>query len=329
MGGDQAPGTIIDGALLAARHLDVGITLVGPAARLEDELARRPRWEGVQVVGAEEVVGMGEVPAQALRDKPRASIAVATSLVASGEAAAVFTAGNTGAAVMAAHRALGLLPHVDRPALATTIPTTGGTAVLLDSGATVGCRPHHLVQFAAMGTAYARSRLNLARPRVGLLSIGEEASKGTDVIREAHRRLKASPVAFVGNVEARDIFKGEADVIVCDGFTGNVALKVGEGVVEMVEALLREQLSGTLGSRLAYLLAMRAYRRLARRLDYSEYGAAPLLGVAGLCLVGHGRSSPKAVHHALALAYRLATDQLVTRIEEQLAAVPTELAPAQ
>ncbi len=330
MGGDQAPRNIIDGALIAARHLDVGIILVGPAELLESEIRRHPERRGVdvQVVDASEVVGMGELAAQALRRKPNASITVATELVARGEAVAVFSAGNTGAAVMAAHRALGLLARVDRPALATTIPTRAGTAILLDSGATVGCRPQHLVQFAALGAAYAQCRFDVVRPRIGLLSIGEEESKGTEVTREAHQRLKATPLAFVGNVEARDIFKGDADVIVCDGFTGNVVLKVGEGVVEMVEVLLKQQLSGTLRSRLAYLLAMRVYRRILRRMDYSEYGGAPLLGVGGLCVVGHGRSSPKAVRHGIGLASRLATGRLVTRIEQQLAAVFAELEPA-
>jgi glycerol-3-phosphate acyltransferase PlsX len=257
---------------------------------------------------------MDESPVAALRVRPGASILAAAELVARGQAAALFSAGHTGATVIAAHQVLGLLPGVERPALATTVPTQTGSAVLLDSGATVACRAHHLVQFAVMGVSYARRLLSIDEPRVGLLSTGEEEVKGTSAIREAHRRLKSEPLSFVGNVEARDLFSGQADVIVCDGFTGNVALKVGEGVVELVETLLQDELSKTLSTRLAQLLSRRAYRRLLKRMDYSEYGGAPLLGTSGLCIVGHGRSSAKAVHHAIALAHRLASDRLPAQL---------------
>jgi glycerol-3-phosphate acyltransferase PlsX len=212
-----------------------------------------------------------------------------------------------------------MLPGVDRPALATTIPTRHGAAVLLDSGANAGCRARHLVQFATMGAVYARVALGIAEPRVGLLSTGEEESKGTTTIREAHQRLKDEPLNFRGNIEARDVFAGEVDVIVCDGFTGNVTLKTSEGLVEMIEELLRDELSHTFSERFGYLLSRRAFRRFRRRVDYSEYGGAPLLGVAGLCVVGHGRSSAKAVRNAVAMAARFASERIVGKLEEAMA----------
>jgi glycerol-3-phosphate acyltransferase PlsX len=246
---------------------------------------------------------------------------VAAERVARGEAAALVSAGHTGATVVAAHAAFGMLPGVDRPALAPSVPTRGGSAVLLDAGATVECKrkPAYLLQFGVMGAEYARSWLGVERPRVGLLSIGEEESKGNDLTREAHRLLKASRLHFVGNVEAREIFSGQADVIVCDGFTGNVALKLSEGLVEMVEDLLGEELQSTFSAQVGYLLSRRAFRRFRKRVDYSEYGGAPLLGVAGLCIVGHGRSSAKAVRNAVVMASRLATSQVLTRVEQEIA----------
>ena len=254
-----------------------------------------------------------------LRRKPGASIRVAAALVAGGEADGLFSAGHTGATVVAAWTSFGLLAGVDRPALATAIPTRGGTAVLLDSGANVECRPQHLLQFAVMGSAYARVSLGIEQPRVGLLSIGEEASKGNELTREAHRLLKASPLNFIGNVEGREIYSGIADVIVCDGFTGNIVLKTSEGLVETVETLLGDELRGTFSSHVGYLLSRRAFRRFRRRVDYSEYGGAPLLGAAGLAIVGRGRSSPKAVRNAIAMTYKFATRGFLQGIERDIA----------
>jgi glycerol-3-phosphate acyltransferase PlsX len=192
--------------------------------------------------------------------------------------------------------------------------------VLLDVGASVECRPAHLLQFAVMGSVYARVAFGTERPRVGLLSIGEEETKGNDLTREAHRLLKHAPLHFIGNVEARDVYSGEADVIVCDGFTGNVALKISEGLVETIEALLRDELSSTITMRVGSLLTRRAMRHFRRRVDYSEYGGAPLLGVAGPTIVGHGRSSAKAVRNAVAMAYRFAAGQFIQRVEQEIAA---------
>ena len=318
MGGDDAPRPVVDGALAAARHFDLGVALVGPSDVLDAELQRYSDLDSsrVRVVDARDVVGMDESPSAALRRKPGASINVAAELVARGEAAALFSAGNTGATVMAGHGAFGMLAGVDRPALAATIPTRTRPAVLLDVGASVECRPQHLLQFAVMGTVYARVVLGIETPRVGLLSIGEEATKGNELTRDAHRLLKAAPLTFIGNIEARHVYSGDADVIVCDGFTGNVVLKAGEGLVEMIEA----EWSSTFTSRVGTLLARRALRHFRRRVDYSEYGGAPLLGVAGVAIVGHGRSSAKAVRNAVAMAYRFASHQVIARVEQDIAA---------
>lgn len=321
MGGDFGPGRIVDGALAAARHLGIGLDLVGRRASVEAELERHHdrAMLDLRVVDAPDVVDMAESPALAIRRKPRASIRVAAELVARGEAAALFSAGHTGAAVVSAHAAFGMLQGVDRPALAPSVPTRAGSAVLLDAGATLACRPAHLLQFAVMGSVYARVALGIARPRIALLSIGEEETKGNALTREAHRLLKASPLLFVGNLEARDLFSGAADVIVCDGFTGNVALKLSEGLVEMVEDLLGGELQSTFSSQVGYLLSRRAFRRFRRRVDYSEYGGAPLLGVAGPCIVGHGRSSAKAVRNAIHMASRFVTHRVLVRVEQEIA----------
>ena len=303
MGGDFAPRHVVDGGLAAARDFDLGVTLVGRAAAIEAELARHARVDTsrVRVVDAPDVVAMEESPSAALRKKPGASIKVAAEVVARGEAAALFSAGHTGATVMAAHAAFGMLAGVDRPALAATIPTRQRPAVLLDVGASVECRPRHLLQFAVMGSMYARVGLGIESPRVGLLSIGEEATKGNELTRDAHQLLKSSLLGFIGNVEAGDVYSGLADVIVCDGFTGNVALKISEGLVGM-------------------LVTHRTLRHVRRRMDYSEYGGAPLLGVAGVVIVGHGRSSARAVRNAVAMAHRFVTGRFIERVEREIAA---------
>jgi len=302
MGGDTAPRHVVDGALAAVREIDLGVLLVGPSALLDAELSRDAGVDRrrVRILEAPDVVTMAESPSAALRRKPGASIRIAADAVARGEAAGLFSAGHTGATVMAAHAAFGMLPGVDRPALAATIPTPNGRAVLLDVGASVECRPPHLLQFAVMGSVYARVALGIDAPRVGLLSIGEEATKGNELTRDSHQLLKASLPSFIGNVEERDVYRGQADVIVCDGFTGNVALKISEGLVEVIEGLLNE--------------------RLSVMTDYAEYGGAPLLGVNGVAVVGHGRSSAKAVRNGIALAHRFASDRVIPRIEGDIAA---------
>lgn len=321
MGGDFAPSAPVEGALLAARHAGLSLLLAGPRDEVEQEL-RRHRIEAgldIRVIDAPDVVAMDEPSTSVLRAKRGASVRVAAEAVARGEADAFFSAGHTGAAVMGAHAAMGLLKGVERPALAATLPTVSGTAVLLDAGANVECRPQHLVQFARLGRAYAKVALGLPEPRVGLLSIGVEESKGNDLTREAHQMLKGADVNFIGNVEARDVFTGHADVIVCDGFTGNVALKVSEGTVEAVERLLTDELSRTWTTRLGLALTRGGLRRFKRRLDYAEYGAAPLLGVGGLCLVGHGQSSARAVQSGVAMAARLVGLGLMARLAREVA----------
>jgi glycerol-3-phosphate acyltransferase PlsX len=322
MGGDHAPSSIIDGALAAARHLDLGLDLAGPADVIRAELARHPDAGhlSIRILDAPDVVGMTESPTAALRKKSRASIRVAAESVAGGSSAALVSAGHTGATVMAAHGAFGMLPGVDRPALAATIPSGDRLGILLDVGANVACRSQHLLQFAAMGAVYAKVSFGLKHPRIGLLSIGEEEGKGNELIRDAHRLLKASTLNFIGNVEAREVYKGNADVIVCDGFTGNIALKASEGLVDTVERLLEEELNRTFSGMVGSLLSRRAFRRFRRRLDYSEYGGAPLLGVAGVCIIGHGRSSAKAVRNAVAMAHRFATAGFLQRVEHEIAA---------
>ena len=322
MGGDHAPAAAVDGAVAAARHLAVQIALVGSTPALEAALAPHADWRdlGLSIVEAPDVVGMADPPAATLRRRPRASIRVAADLVARHEAAALFSAGSTGATVMAAHAAFGMIPGVDRPALATIIPTRQRPAVLLDSGANLECRPHHLLQFAIMGSVYARLALGVESPRVGLLSIGEEETKGNELTRDAHQLLKTASLNFIGNIEGREIYGGSADVIVCDGFTGNVVLKTSEGLVDAVEALLGDELQGTFSSQVGYLLSRRAFRRFRRRVDYSEFGGAPLLGVAGLAIVGHGRSSTKAVRNAIAMAHRFASSDFIPRVEQDIAA---------
>jgi phosphate acyltransferase len=326
MGGDDGPASIIDGALVAARHLQIGLVLVGEGPTIERELARHPRAAALdlRIVDTPEFIAMEEPAASALRRKPRASVRLAAEAVRDGAAEAFFSAGHTGASVVAALGAFGRLPGVDRPALATIIPTRGQPAVLLDSGATVECRPQYLVQFAVMGAAYARVALGCRSPRVGLLSVGEEESKGNDLTREAHQLLKTAPVNFVGNVEGRDVYAGHADVIVCDGFTGNVTLKISEGLVETVQQLLHDELTATFGTRVGYLLSRQAYRRFRKRVDSAEYGGAPLVGVNGLCLIGHGRSSAKAVRNAVAMAAKFVSQDLIEKLSRDVAAAAQE-----
>src|SRR5262249_18350893 len=230
----------------------------------------------------------------------------------------VFSAGHTGATLMAAHAIFGMLPGVDRPALAVTVPTRTGVAILLDVGATLDCRPEHLVQFGRMGVAYPRLARHLTNPQVGLLSIGEEAGKGNDLIPGAHAGLAASSLNYIGNLEARDLFSGHADVIVCDGFTGNIALKVGEGLVETLEAMLREELFGGPLTRIGAFFSSRAFRTFRTRVDYREFGGAPLLGIAGLAIVAHGRSPARAVSSGITMAAKLADEKVVEKLASVL-----------
>ena len=319
MGGDDAPRTVVHGAVAAAREDGLALLLVGARAVLEDELARFPEVDSlsIRILDAPDVVGMDE-PALAVRRRPRASVRVAAEAVAAGDAAAMFTAGHSGAAVIAAHGAFGLIEGIERPAIAATIPTREGAAVLVDAGASVSCRPEHLVVFARLGAAYAAAMLGVERPRVGLLSNGEEAGKGTPLVRGAHARIAATPLHFIGNLDASELFTGAADVIVCDGFTGNVVLKTSEGLVEAIDGLMADEMARSVTAQVGAVLTRGALRRFRARLEYSEYGGAPLLGLRHLCVIGHGRSSPKAIATGVRLTARLARERLVSRLEDGL-----------
>lgn len=315
MGGDDAPRSVVHGAVIAAREAGVPLTLVGARDVLEDELARFPEAASlaIGILDASDVVGMHE-PALAVRRRRSVSVRVAAEAVAAGDAAALFTTGHSGAAVMAAHGAFGLLDGIERPAVAATIPTRDGAAILIDAGASVSCRPDHLVAFARLGAAYAAVMLGLERPRVGLLSNGEEAGKGTMLVRQAHARLVATDLHFIGNLDASELFTGAADVVVCDGFTGNVVLKASEGLVEAVDGLMAEEMARSVTAQVGAVLSRGALRRFRTRLDYSEYGGAPLLGLRHLCVIGHGRSSPQAIATGVQLTARFAREGLVARL---------------
>jgi phosphate acyltransferase len=322
VGSDKAPEPEIRGAILACRALPVRVHLIGPEPDLRDLLDEHLEDEDLPIVihNASERIGMDEKAAHAVRRKHDSSMRVGLKLVREHKAAGFVTAGNTGAAMATAKMVLGALPGVDRPALATPMPSATGTpCVLLDVGANVDCKPHNLEQFAVMGEIYARTVLKIDSPRVGLLSIGEEETKGNDLTREAFPLIKALPIKFIGNVEGRDIFSGQADVIVCDGFVGNVALKTSEGVGRFVRDVLRESLTKTVTAKVGALLSRQAFNAFRRRLDYTEYGGAPLLGVRGICIIGHGSSNDNAIYNGIRVAYEFAKSGTNDRIEQEFA----------
>jgi glycerol-3-phosphate acyltransferase PlsX len=328
MGSERAPEPEVRGAILACRHFDVRVHLVGPEEILRPALnhaLRAPRWPGraqpqIHIVHASEWIGMGDKAAQAVRAKRDSSMRVGLRMVREGAARGFFTAGNTGAAMATAKMVLGMLAGVHRPALSTIIPTvTGSPSLLLDVGANVDCDPDNLVQFAVMGHMYAQNVLRIAHPRVGLLSIGEEDSKGNALTHDTMPLLRAlAGMNFIGNVEGRDLFNGNTDVAVCDGFVGNVAIKTCEGTAKLVTVLLREALKSTVTSQVGALLSRRAFNDFKKRLDYSEYGGAPMLGVRGVCIVGHGASNEKAVMNGIRVAAEFAQAEVNSGIEAAL-----------
>ena len=319
MGGDRAPREAVAGAVQAARQLDVDIALVGPRGLLENELARHGSLpSGLQLAEASENVAMDESPAQTVRKKRDASINVAIRLLKDGEAAAVVSAGNTGAVVASALLNLGRLPGIDRPAIGALFPSSEHGVLMLDAGANAECKPSYLVQFAYMGSAYMRSMFGIARPRVGLLNIGEEENKGDDLAREVHQKLKKTHLNFIGNVEGRDIAQGTVEVVVTDGFTGNVAMKVSEASVDFVLSRMRQLLMSKLQYRLAALPLRQAFYDMRQHLDYSEYGGVPLLGVKGVVIVAHGRSDANAFKNAL----RTAQEAVTAGVLEALSGIP-------
>jgi len=324
MGSDRAPKPEVEGAIQAARRFGIPVTLVGPQEVLRAELARHP-FAGslpISVCHASEVISMEDKAVQAVRAKRDSTMRVGLRLVRNGDAAAFISAGNTGAAMATAKMVLGGLPGVDRPALVAIIPTATGTvSTLLDVGANVDCKAHNLEQFAVMGEIYFRSMFGTARPRVGLLSIGEEEGKGNEVTREAYQLLKQLPINFVGNVEGRDIYNGKIDVIVADGFVGNVALKTSEGVANLVRTLLKETLDATITRKVGALLSRSAFSDFKKRIDHTEYGGAPLLGVNGACFITHGSSNANAIKNAVRVAADFVERRINGDIQTQLAAL--------
>jgi len=322
MGGDHAPRAEVEGAILAARELGVRVTLVGIESAVRQELNRhRHRSLPIDIVNATDVITMRDSPSHAFRRKKDSSLHVAARLVRDGKADALVSAGNTGAVMTVARFVLGTLSSVDRPALAAAFPNMKEkVTVILDVGANVDSKPAQIEQFAVMGEIYYRTIWGVKRPRVALLSIGEEEMKGNELTREASARLKQSSLNFVGNVEGRDVFRGDVDVIVCDGFIGNVALKISEGLVEHIGGMLKKAIKSSLTSQLGYALSKRAFDDFRKRTDYSEYGGAPLLGVRGITIIGHGRSNPNAIKNASRVANELCRARVNEKIEQELSA---------
>ena len=324
MGSDRAPKPEVEGAIQAARRFGIPVKLVGPEEILRAELSRHP-FSGslsISIIHASEVITMEDKAVQAVRAKRDSSMRVGLRLLREGEASAFITAGNTGAAMATAKMVLGGLPGVDRPALVANMPTAVGTVcTLLDVGANVDCKPHNLEQFAVMGDIYFRSMYGTARPRLGLLSIGEEEGKGNELTRESFQLVKQLPLNFIGNVEGRDIYNGKVDVIVADGFVGNVALKSSEGVVNLVRATLKETLAQTITRQVGYLLSRSAFSDFKKRLDHTEYGGAPLLGVKGACFITHGSSNSNAIKNAIRVASEFVDRGINENIERELARI--------
>ena len=322
MGGDHAPKAEVEGAIRAVRSLDVKVVLVGQEDAIRQELAQYEDYRDlpIEVAHAPDVVTMEDSAARAFRQKPNSSLRVASRMVKNGLAHGLVSAGNTGAVMATAKIVQGVVPGVDRPALAGIFPTMKQTpVVVVDVGANVDCTTHQLAQFAVMAEIYSRMIIRRPNPRVGILSIGEEEHKGNDLTRSVAGLLKRLDLNFIGNVEGSDIYAGDVDVIVCDGFVGNVALKVSEGVVDLVKLVMRESLEASISGKIGYAIAKNAFTAFRKRLDYSEYGGAPLLGVRGVCIICHGRSNANAIKNAIRVAKEFSEGQVNQLIEQELA----------
>ena len=317
MGGDLGPAEVVDGVIKAAgeRNPDTSLILVGDQDVIQRELGRhKPTPQSISVYHASQTIEMTDKPREAFRKKPDASVVVAARLVKDGESDAFISIGNTGAAMASAIFLLRPVAGIDRPAIATPLPSLRGTVVLVDAGANVDCSPRQLLEFAQMGEVYSRIVLGHQNPKVGLLSNGSEASKGNELTRQAHLLLKESLPSFIGNIEGTDVFRGHVDVVVCDGFDGNIVLKVGEGVAEMVMDMIRQELTRHRWMKLILLPLRNAIRTLRNRIDYREFGGAPLLGVNGVCIIGHGRSDARAIVNAIKVAEIAVRNDLVNEI---------------
>ena len=319
MGGDHAPRVIVDGAVMAAEEFDYELVIVGEKTVLRGELSRHRSYpDSISIQHASEVIAMDEPPAISVRRKRNSSIAVGIELMKRGEVDVFISAGNTGAAVCSATLNLGLLPGIERPGISIVFPTFMGVSMMIDVGANIDPRPLHLLHYGIMGDAYSKYILSKARPNIGLLSIGEEASKGTDFVKETHKLLEESRLNFVGNIEGQDVFTGRCDVILCDGFVGNVVLKVAEGIGGAITKLMKSQIKHRPLAKLGALLSKPAFMRLWKDLDYSEYGGAPLLGVDGRIIISHGSSTSKAIKNAIRRGAEFKENELNKRIVEEL-----------
>jgi len=317
MGGDNAPATEVEGAVSASRQWDIAVALVGDTDRINLELAKYDvSGLDIQIKHASEVVGMHDSASDAVRKKKDSSIRVAFNLVKTGEAHAVVSAGNSGATMAAGIFVTKRIRGIDRPAIATILPNLKGQTLVLDVGGNVDCKASHLAQFALMGEAYARNILDTPNPRVGLLSNGSEEKKGTELTREAHHLLKDSAFNYIGYVEGRDIYQGTVDVVVCDGFVGNVVLKVSEGLADAISTMLRREIGNRFLAKVGYLLARPAFKAFKKKVDYAEYGGAPLLGIEGVGMICHGGSTPVAVKNAI----RMARDYVAMDVNGKLVA---------
>jgi glycerol-3-phosphate acyltransferase PlsX len=314
MGGDYGPRVAVEGAVQASQEYQVEVVLVGAEELIKKEFSKhKDSNKKITIVNAPEAIGMGE-GILSFRKKKNSSIRVGAQLVKSGEADAFVSTGNTAAVVYISKKVLGSLSGVDKPALSLLVPNLKGLTLLLDVGANVDCRPQHLEQFAIMGQIFMENVLSLKNPKIGLMSIGEESSKGNELTKEVFEKLQSSSLNFIGNVEGKDIYSGKADVIVTDGFIGNVALKVSEGVVETLFYMVRNEVMKNFFAKIGYLLMKRNLKKMYRKVDYSEYGGALLLGLNGVCIIGHGRSNANAVKHAV----RLAKDFVVSRVQDKI-----------
>lgn len=319
MGGDNAPAAVVEGALQAAREHHIPVILVGDRDRIEAEMRKHGHvGQNVSVKHASEVIGMAESPTQAVRKKKDSSLKVCFELVKSGEAGAVVSAGNSGAAMAAGIFLFKRIKGVERPAIAVSVPTMKNPAVVLDVGGNVDCKPSHLLQFAVMGAVYARYALKKDNPRVGLLSNGEEEEKGNELTREAHALIKKSSLNYLGYIEGRDIYRGDVDVVVTDGFVGNVVLKLSEGLVEAITTMLKDEIMSSTQSKIGYMLAKGAFEKLKKKVDYAEYGGAPLLGIDGVCIISHGRSNPKAIKNAILRAVEYSKGKVNDHVVEEI-----------
>jgi glycerol-3-phosphate acyltransferase PlsX len=321
MGGDFGPEVTVEGALKASREYKIETLLVGLEDLIKKEYDRLNHSKSkVTIINAAESIGMGE-GILSFRRKKRSSIRIGTELVKKGEAEAFVSTGNTAAVVYLSKKILGALKGVEKPALSLLVPSLTGLTLLVDVGANVNCRPHHLEQFGVMGHIFMENVLGLKNPRVGLMSIGEEESKGNELTKEAFERLQASSLNFIGNIEGKDIYSGKADIIVSDGFTGNVALKVSEGVVETFFYMARTELMKNFFSKIGLFLMKRNLKKIYKKIDYAEYGGAQLLGINGVCIIGHGRSNSNAVKNAVGLARDFVQNKVQEKIQNGIASI--------